>query len=132
MRMKNVRPSVRQPQVEQRTRRGIGDRVADTFEQPAVIQQHERQLHPDVPRHLARRIKISEEVRIEADRHSAAVVDDAGAAVGEEEPPRDAEAERRHRREIVLDRRPTCGHAQVRAPDIGAEVEAVIDSRTVR
>ena len=130
-RMQDVCAPVGQPHLEQRARRRVGDRVADALEHPAVIEQHERQLHPGATGNLARRIHVGKEVRIEPGGHAAVVIDDPGAAIGEHEPAGDAEPHRRHVAEIPLDRSPARRDTQVGAPHVRAEIETVIDGRAV-
>jgi hypothetical protein len=62
---------------------------------------------------------------VEPGRQTPIVVDDTRAAVAEDEPPRDDEAQSRHVAEIARDRFAACRHAEVGTPDIDAEVQAV-------
>ena len=90
-----------------------------------MIEQH--QIETDVVRggNLEAGVEILEEVGIEARRQVAIVVHDAGAAVAEDEPADHPQTQARHLGEVALDRGAACGDAEVRAPHVGAEVEAV-------
>src|SRR5687768_7192589 len=96
-----------------------------------MIEQDKREANPRTGCHLARGIEIGEEVRINSNGEAPVVIDNAGAAVGKHEPAGDAEAERGHLREITLDRQPARGDAEVRSPDVRAEIETVVDGRAV-
>src|SRR5262245_9249851 len=92
-----------------------------------MVEQDEHEPDARVARDLERRIKIGEHERVEAGRKAAVVVENAAATVGEEEPPHDGEAERRHAREISGDGLTPRRDAEMRAPDVGAEIESVED-----
>ena len=76
-------------------------------------------------------VEIDEEVRVESGGKAALVEDDAGPAVAEDEPADHREPERRHVAEVTRHRRAAGRHTQVRPPDIGAEIEPVVDDAAV-
>ena len=130
-RMEDICPAPRQPYVHQRTGRRIGDRVAQSLEHPVVIEENQGETHVHAPCDFTGRVEIGKEMRIDAGRQAPVVVHDAGAAVGEDEPAHDAEAHRRHRGKVLFDRGAARRDAEVRAPDIRAEVQPVVDRRAV-
>jgi hypothetical protein len=92
----NVSAPLRQTRFEDNATDRIGDRLADAFEHPAMIEQHKHQPDACVARSLERGVHISEEMWIESGRETAIVVEDAAAAVSKDEPSDDGKAERRH------------------------------------
>ena len=106
--------------------------VRDTGEHPPVIQHHQRQTDAGRSRNLERGIHVAQQERIESLGQAVLVVDDAAAAVAQHEPPRHREAELRHGREVGGHGVTTGGDAEVRPPDVGAEIETVENGGAVR
>ena len=106
--------------------------MLDALEEPMVIEQHDVKAHVRVPRDFERGIHIDEEAVIEPRGEPAIVVDDAGAAVAEDEPARDGEAEARDLVEVARNRLAPRRDAEMRPPDVPAEVEPVEHRLAVR
>ena len=104
LRRQDARAPLRQPRFEQIARNRIRERVLDAFEQPVMIEQHEIDAHVRLARDFERGIDIREEPVIEARGEASIVVDDARAAVAEDEPARDEEAETRDLVEVASNR----------------------------
>src|SRR5258705_760773 len=113
LRQQDARAPLRQARFEQITADGVRERVTDAAKQPVMIEQHEIEADAGAARDLEADINVGEELLVEAGRQAAVVVDDARAAVAEDEPARDDEAEARHLVEIALDRRAASGHAHM-------------------
>src|ERR1051325_18109 len=101
-------------------------------EQPVMIQENEVDADLCLARNFERSVDVREEPIVKTSRQSAIVVGDARPSIAEHEPSRDGEAETRDVVEIARNGVATRGHAQVRSPDVGAEVETVEDRAAIR
>jgi hypothetical protein len=121
------RASLGEPRLVHYPGRRIRDRLPQPREHPTEIQEHEVDADPCLERDLQSRVEVAKDVRIDPDRQPAIVEHDPRTPVAEDEPPGRGETKRGHLREIARHRSAPRRHAQVRSPDVVAEVETVKD-----
>ena len=126
-----MRATVRQPRLEHDPGRGIGNRVTHAGKHPAMIEQDEVDPDARVARNLQPGVKVGKEMRIESGRETAIVIDNAGAAVAEEEPARHGESQRRHLLEVARHRVSARRNAKMRTPHVRTEIQPVEDCLAV-
>ena len=124
---KDPRTPFGQPGVDKLAGYRIRERLAHAPKEPVMVEEDEVDPDTGVARNLEAGVDIGKELLIEPARQAAVVEDNSGATVAEQEPPDDDEPETRHLVEIAGDCIAACRNAQMRSPDVGAEVEAVED-----